>query len=50
MADRVKQNLINSINMLPQNDKAFTYLKEMCIEYIEEVNELKEIINNKEVA
>ena len=46
----MKQNFINTINMLPQNEESFTLLKEMCLEYMEEVNELKEIINNKAKA
>ena len=34
MENRVKQDLINTIKMLPQNDESFKLLKEMCIEYI----------------
>ena len=40
MTNRIKQNLINSINMLPQNDESFTHLKEICIEFINESVEL----------
>tara|TARA_R110002073_G_scaffold219_3_gene2758 strand:+ start:28941 stop:29081 length:141 start_codon:yes stop_codon:yes gene_type:complete len=45
MTNKMKQNFINTINMLPQNEESFTLLKEMCLEYMEEVNELKGCIH-----